>query len=72
MLELIIEPVLRLACFPVGWVIMKVITLGNWQAKSSLWDAHNREDRAADFLGLAFWVVVLSVFFIKKLGILES
>jgi hypothetical protein len=72
MLELIMEPLLRLACFPVGWVIMKVITLGNWQAKSTLWDAHNREDRVADFLGLGFWVIVLSVLFIKKLCVLGT
>lgn len=58
--ELLLEAVSRLVCYPVGWVVVRCVTLGRYPAKGGLAGfTHGSEWTCA--VGLAVWVVGVMV-----------
>lgn len=59
MLDILIEVIFRTICFPVGWPIVKLITLGKFPAKGS-WFACTPESEWTSAVGVAALVIVIA------------
>lgn len=58
MFDTLIEEMFRVACFPIGWPFMRLVTLGKYPSKGS-WLACTSEAELTAAIGLAILVVGL-------------
>ena len=58
MLDVLIELIFRAVCFPVGWPIVKILTLGKYPAKGS-WFASSPESQWTTGAGLTVLVIAM-------------
>ncbi|MDC6491268.1 hypothetical protein EIG75_20245 [Pseudomonas syringae] len=52
MIEILVEVVFRAICFPIGWPLMRLITLGKYPSKGSRF-SYTPESEWTSALGLA-------------------
>lgn len=58
MLDILIEVIFRAICFPIGWPIVRLITLGKHPSKGS-WFAYTPESEWTSAVGLAVLVIAI-------------
>ena len=58
MLDILIEVIFRAICFPIGWPIVRLITLGKYPTKGS-WFTYTPESKWTSALGLAVLVIAI-------------
>lgn len=54
--DVLLEVVMRFICYPVGWVVLKLVTLGRYPAKGGLFSAAAAAEWTSA-VGLAVWVL---------------
>lgn len=60
MFDTLIEEIFRVACFPIGWPLVRMVTLGKYPSKGS-WLACTPEADWTAAVGLAILVVAMMV-----------
>lgn len=58
MFDTLIEEIFRVACFPIGWPLVRLVTLGKYPSKGS-WLACTSEAEWTAAVGLAILVVAM-------------
>nr|WP_250548242.1 hypothetical protein [Pseudomonas hormoni] len=58
MLDILIEVIFRAICFPIGWPIMRHISLGKHPSKGS-WFAYTPKSECTSAVGLAVLVIAI-------------
>ncbi|WDH19985.1 hypothetical protein [Pseudomonas chlororaphis] len=58
MLDILIEVIFRAICFPIGWPIVKLFTLGKHPSKNSLF-TYTPESEWTSAAGLAILVIAI-------------
>nr|WP_145306170.1 MULTISPECIES: hypothetical protein [unclassified Pseudomonas] len=57
-MDILVETVFRAICFPIGWPVMRVVTLGKYPAKGS-WFSQSPESEWTSAVGLAVLVITM-------------
>ncbi len=58
MIDILVEVIFRAVCFPIGWPLMRLVTLGRYPSKGS-WFSYTPESEWTSALGLAVLVVAM-------------
>jgi hypothetical protein len=58
MLDLLLEPVFRAICFPIGWPFIKLMTWGRYPTKGA-WFAQRQESDWTAGIGLTVLAVIM-------------